>query len=330
MDGAVVLPKARPFWVVGHRGSPMEQVENTLPSFQRAVEQGANGLELDLNVTLDGEVIVWHDYEPAELRSRIRRWGLEPDVPYQPIVPSDPRYRRPTSELLLCDVRRYFGYANKKTKERVDVLIPTLSDFMEWAASEERLGIVFFDVKFPPRARRLVERLLLALDLLVERLRPHYRIVLESCYPEVATELARLGPRYEHALDVEPHPGIVFSPDSCSAVKAAIRHRFRWATPQKPRSITLWPSKTHERIVKRDLDLMREHNARSPERSLESLISFVINDEPEMVSLIELGVTGIQTDFPERLYRVALTQGCELELFNGASFREHKRPWRRP
>jgi glycerophosphoryl diester phosphodiesterase len=296
----------------------MVEVENTLPSFRRAVDEGANGLELDLNVTLDGEVIVWHDFDPTEIRARIRRWGLEPEVPYQPILPSDPQHRRPTSELLLSDVRRYFGYADKRTKERADVVIPTLTEFMEWADEEERLGLVFFDVKLPPREAKLVPRLMQRLDLLVERLRPRFRIVLESCHPEIAAELGRLGPRYGHALDVEPHPGIVFSAESCSAVKAAIKHRFRMATPQKPRSITLWPFKTHRRIVERDLELMRDHNVRAPEQALESLVSFVINDEPEMGALIDLGVSGIQSDYPGRLRKVALGRGCELEVHTEA------------
>jgi glycerophosphoryl diester phosphodiesterase len=295
----------------------MAEVENTLPSFRRAMDEGANGLELDLNVTLDGEVIVWHDFEPSELRSRIRRWGLEPEVPFQPIVPRDPQHRKPTSELLLSDVRRYFGYASKKTKERVDVLIPTLTDFMEWADGEDRLGLVFFDVKLPPRELKLVPRLLQKLDLLVERLRPRYRIVLESCHPEVAVELARHGPRYTYALDVEPHPGVVIWPESSSAVKAAIRHRFRLATPQKPRSITLWPFKTHRRIVERDLALMRAHNESSPEQALESLIAFVINEEPEMGTLIDLGVSGIQSDYPGRLRKVAIQ--TETFAFESAS-----------
>jgi glycerophosphoryl diester phosphodiesterase len=306
----------------------MAEVENTLPSFRRALEEGANGLELDLNVTLDGEIIVWHDFDPTEIRSRIRRWGLEPEVPFQPILPRDPRHRRPTSELLLSDVRRYFGYANKKTKERVDVLIPTLTDFMEWADDEDRLGLVFFDVKLPPREAKLVPRLMQRLDLLVERLRPRFRIVLESCHAEIAAELARLGPRYGHALDVEPHPGIVLSAESCSAVKAAIRHRFRLATPQKPRSITLWPFKTHRRIVERDLELMREHNARSPDLALDSLISFVINEEPEMGTLIDLGVSGIQSDYPGRLRKVAQARGCELEVHTEARRRSNGRKQR--
>ena len=36
-----------PFLVIGHRGSPCFEVENTMASFRRAVErEGANGLEV--------------------------------------------------------------------------------------------------------------------------------------------------------------------------------------------------------------------------------------------------------------------------------------------
>jgi glycerophosphoryl diester phosphodiesterase len=35
--------------------------ENTLPSFALAIEQGADGIELDVQLSLDGEVVVAHD-----------------------------------------------------------------------------------------------------------------------------------------------------------------------------------------------------------------------------------------------------------------------------
>lgn len=36
-------------------------MENTLPSFERALQQGAEGIELDVHVTSDGTVVVHHD-----------------------------------------------------------------------------------------------------------------------------------------------------------------------------------------------------------------------------------------------------------------------------
>jgi glycerophosphoryl diester phosphodiesterase len=47
--------------VVGHRGSPTKELENTVESFDRAEADGADGFELDVRLTLDGEAVVHHD-----------------------------------------------------------------------------------------------------------------------------------------------------------------------------------------------------------------------------------------------------------------------------
>ena len=44
-----------------HRGASALAPENTLEAFRLAVESGARGLELDVHVTRDGEVVVIHD-----------------------------------------------------------------------------------------------------------------------------------------------------------------------------------------------------------------------------------------------------------------------------
>jgi glycerophosphoryl diester phosphodiesterase len=51
--------------VFGHRGACGERPENTLPSFERALAQGADVLELDVHATADGEVVVLHDGDVA-------------------------------------------------------------------------------------------------------------------------------------------------------------------------------------------------------------------------------------------------------------------------
>lgn len=45
----------------GHRGAAGSMPENTLPSFARALEEGAAFVELDVHETRDGEVVVIHD-----------------------------------------------------------------------------------------------------------------------------------------------------------------------------------------------------------------------------------------------------------------------------
>jgi glycerophosphoryl diester phosphodiesterase len=44
-----------------HRGAAAEQPENTIPSFHRAMELGADALEMDAHMTSDGHVVISHD-----------------------------------------------------------------------------------------------------------------------------------------------------------------------------------------------------------------------------------------------------------------------------
>lgn len=48
-------------WVVGHRGAMGYCPENTLASFQRGLELGADWLELDVHLSRDGALTVIHD-----------------------------------------------------------------------------------------------------------------------------------------------------------------------------------------------------------------------------------------------------------------------------
>ncbi|MFP4199441.1 MAG: glycerophosphodiester phosphodiesterase [Halanaerobium sp.] len=47
--------------IIGHRGGAAGYPENTLASFKKAVELGADGVEFDVQLTKDGEVVVIHD-----------------------------------------------------------------------------------------------------------------------------------------------------------------------------------------------------------------------------------------------------------------------------
>ena len=46
---------------IGHRGAKGYVAENTLASFAKAIELGCDGIELDVWLTIDGEVVVIHD-----------------------------------------------------------------------------------------------------------------------------------------------------------------------------------------------------------------------------------------------------------------------------
>ncbi|MFI5232825.1 MAG: glycerophosphodiester phosphodiesterase [Gemmatimonadales bacterium] len=53
-----------PIEIVAHRGASRERPENTVAAFQRALELGADGVELDVHLTADGVLVVHHDAVP--------------------------------------------------------------------------------------------------------------------------------------------------------------------------------------------------------------------------------------------------------------------------
>jgi len=59
LTGPAAVPQ-----LIAHRGAQRERPENTLPSFLRALELGAEGIELDVHATQDGVVVVHNDLVP--------------------------------------------------------------------------------------------------------------------------------------------------------------------------------------------------------------------------------------------------------------------------
>ena len=47
--------------IYGHRGCMGMFPENTLLGFRKAIELGVDGLEIDVHMTKDGEIVVIHD-----------------------------------------------------------------------------------------------------------------------------------------------------------------------------------------------------------------------------------------------------------------------------
>lgn len=65
--------------IIAHRGASADEPENTLRAFQRAIEQGAQMIELDLDQSADGHVVVMHDAtleRTTNLRGRVAEMSL--------------------------------------------------------------------------------------------------------------------------------------------------------------------------------------------------------------------------------------------------------------
>ena len=98
---------------LAHRGASARAPENTLEAFRLAVEAGAGGLELDVHVTRDGQVVVIHD---ATVDRTTDGSGAVAEMELEEIQRLDAGYRFST------DGGRTFPYRGR------GVRIPTLTE----------------------------------------------------------------------------------------------------------------------------------------------------------------------------------------------------------
>jgi glycerophosphoryl diester phosphodiesterase len=300
------------FLICGHRGVPVKEVENTIRSFERALKEGANSLEMDLSLTKDNEVILWHDWNPNEMNALLREAGFEPWVKYKPLPPPMfSEFRKPVYELTLKEFRENFDYKKRKRNPKpAKAHIPTLKEFFEWASQRQEIKLIFLDIKIPANKAELGIILMKSVDELVREFKPSFEIVIETTTPEVLKTLKQNCPQYEYSLDVDPNAGFVLDPADYSAVKEAIVHNNKYAIAFRPQKVTLANWTTYRRIVQFDIELREKHNKENPDNKIERIIGCTVNKRKEMRCLRRLGVDGMQTDFPKRLKRI--TEGRRI------------------
>jgi glycerophosphoryl diester phosphodiesterase len=300
------------FFNIGHRGSPAREIENTIASFDRALREGANGIEIDLSMTKDGEVVLWHDWDPNDTVSVLRESGFEPFVKYKPHPPaigSDSRQR--ISQINLDEFLDNFDYKllNSDSSDSAGAEIPTLGDFFEWSKNKKRLRLVFFDIKCPHDECDLAVGILEKIKNLIDEYKPAFKVVMETSHNDVYRIMKENMNTFDYSLDIEPAAGIILDPTEYSAVKAAIDNKNRYAIALRPRKITVANWTTFRRIVRHDIKLRRRHNNNNPEVYVEPLICATVSKPGELKCLVKMGIGGIQTDFPDKLYHIARKYG---------------------
>jgi len=120
------------FLIIGHMGAPMEEADNTIESFQKAIELGANAVETDICITKDRYIVHWHDWDPDETIANLRQLGKQ-GLKYRPYCPCIwEKFRRPLST---TDARRISKelrlYSEKRTFEEIAPSNPNDGGFLQ-------------------------------------------------------------------------------------------------------------------------------------------------------------------------------------------------------
>jgi glycerophosphoryl diester phosphodiesterase len=313
----VVLPAPSPvldvdpaqFLIVGHRGACASAVENTLESCERAVEiEGADAVEIDLCVTQDGQVVVWHDWDPDALVAVARQAEAEPFVLCRPVVPpAGHPLRRPVCDLTLAELRAHYGYAVVGQAQTVPAHLPVLEEVVRWARTKPQLKAVFLDCKVPPARKELITVVATTLRREVEREPVGARFVFLTSYAEVFEVMQTVVPAAGRAFDVEIPVGFFPAHTQLSAVAWARAAGNGWASIGRP-FFTVGGWWIFQKTIRADLERMREARGTTPSVPPDSYVCWTINRRREMGYLMRLGVSGILTDFPARLHRLRYRQ----------------------
>ena len=293
------------FLIVGHRGACAAAVENTIESCERAVEgEGADAIEIDLCVTQDGQVVVWHDWDPDALVAVARQAGAELDVLCRPVVPPEGHpMRRPVCDLTLDELREHYGYAIIGQDQTILARLPVLEDVIRWARTKPQLKVVFLDCKVPPARKELIAVVAEALRREVERELVRVRFVFLTPYAEVFEVMKAVIPAAVRSFDVEIPGGIFPDRSKLSAVARARASGNGWASIGRP-LFTIGGWWTYRKTIQADLERIREGRGTTPPLPPEYYICWTINRTYEMRHLLRMGVSGILTDFPTLLRRL--------------------------
>ncbi len=157
--------RSRPAWVIAHRGASRDCPENTLAAFDEALRQGADGIELDVQLSRDGVPVVYHDRTLARAgggRRRVAQLDLAELTGFAAGLPTLEqvlrRYGRRTR--LLVEIKTREG---RRGQERHFELARTVSGLVTELKLERTTSLLSFDAavlqasaQAAPRVRRVL------------------------------------------------------------------------------------------------------------------------------------------------------------------------------
>jgi glycerophosphoryl diester phosphodiesterase len=249
--------------VIGHRGASAWAPEHTLPSWDLALEMGADYLEQDLQMTRDGVLVVLHD----DTLDRTTGGSCRGRV-----------IERTLAEVQQCDVGSWFNAAHpdRARPEYVGLRVPTLDEVFSRYAGRASF---YVETKNPEEAPGMEEALLSLMD------RHDLRAAAAAEWRVLIQSFSEASLRKVHALDASlPLIQLVEAGTTPELLKARLPEVREYAVGIGPS----W----------RDVDGEVVAAARS---LCLDVHPYTVNDPALMRQLTELGVTGMFTDTPDAL-----------------------------
>lgn len=301
---------AAAFDLQGHRGARGLAPENTLPAFARALTIGVTTLEMDAGLTEDDVVVIAHDrrLNPDIVRGPDGRWlaGRTPairELTYRELQRYDVGRIKPGS-----DYSRRFPEQRRQDKIR----IPTLEEVFELTRHARNTEVRFnIETKISPEApeetappdvfvRALVKVVRdngMASRTTIQSFDWRTLAIVQKEAPEIATSYLS---SQQQALD-----NIQAGHRENSPWTAGIRFRDHGSVPKmvKAASGKIWSpnaADVTEALVKEAKSLGL------------AVLPWTVNERADMERLIDRGVDGLISDYPDRLREVMAAKNLPL------------------
>jgi glycerophosphoryl diester phosphodiesterase len=307
--GGAVLPSA--FDLQGHRGARGLRPENTLPAFAKALSLGVTTLELDLGLTRDRVLVVGHD---PRLSANVARG---PDGRF--VEGSGPAiYASTYDDLQGYDVGRLrpgSAYA-ARFPEQVGmdgVRMPRFADVVALAGRAGNRSVRFnVEIKIDLRDPEATAPPAAFADALVAFLREHDlgpRVTIQSFDWRTLLEVSRAAPDIRTAcLTIVTPNNDTVTPDASGASPWHAGLSMRENGGSMPALVKAAGCRVWSMFWR---NLSADDVARSHAIGVE-VLPWTVNDPADMARLIDMGVDGIITDYPDRLRAVMAAKKLPL------------------
>jgi glycerophosphoryl diester phosphodiesterase len=294
------------FDLEAHRGGRGLRPENTLASFGNALRLGVTTLELDTGVTKDGVVVVSHERTISALEC-----GGDPSQPANPYIGRTIKSLTYAQIQTLDCGRRGANDSLRATQEQVPgTHMPKLSQVFALAARYGAKDVQFnIETKIDPtHPEETVDPDTFARAVITQIRKAHVtsHSLLQS-FDWRTLKIARsVAPSLRRVALVQPSnvfPGSTWTAGIKVKTADAVANgeaAFLVARDLKADVISPVASATTPKLIK------TSHNLGLP------VIPWTVNEKPDMAKLIDAGVDGLISDYPDRLREVVASKGLDL------------------
>jgi len=307
---ALVTPAAFAFDLQAHRGGRGLAPENTLAAFRNALRLGVTTLESDLAVTRDGHLVLSHDprLNPDLVRGPDGRWLSAPGPALHALT---------LDEVRRVDVGRLnpaSRYAAQFPQQRPSdgERIPTLDELVALVSAHPGPVRLNLETKITPTSGDETPPPTQFARVVVDAIRRHglaARVTVQSFDWRTLVEVRRLAPEIETSCLTIVSAGmdtVTPGPDGASPWHAGLRaadHGGSLAGLARAAGCGSWSMFWR--------NLAPEHVGQARAAGVK-LLPWTVNEPADMARLVELGVDGIITDYPDRLRKVLAERGVAL------------------